>query len=218
MLAGVENDVKFADGLQSYYFYKLGSDTERKHVSNVVQRQISARDAVASGGAYTTRDVVLRVSASEFDLFSPEVGGLVEHASKHELWYIVESMTAVHESRKRLVCRRSNANNLNTTVTLLETTYSKDSDFSPSPVWNALATGIPAAIEEVRSLNIVSQERRFVQIEYRIYLKTALNVLAGMQVKTSDNETYHVIGVSGKGVLGGLVVCDVVRPAGPTAA
>lgn len=218
MELGVDNDLDFATQLEEYYFYQLGSSTVRKRVPNVHERQVSARDAVASGGAYTTRDVTLRVPVSAFDLFSPEVGGLCEHVHRGELYYVIQTLTAVNRTRWKLICRRSavSSQGLTSRVTIQQAKYERDDDQSPSIIWRNLAANVPAAIEEIKSVNVVTNDRRFVRIEYRLYVETDLDLQANMRI-TSEGQTYNVVSVSGKGVLGNLVVCDAVRPSGPQA-
>lgn len=215
-LPNVHDDLKYAVGLEEYQFYKLGSNYERVRSRNVHVRQISAREAAASGGAYTTLDAMMRIPASEFVRFEPEVGGLVESIGRSEVWYIIQVMPAVKRTRWLLVLRGSvSVNSLTEKLMIEAPDGALDEDMSPTNGWKVIEAGVPSFVQETGMTMATGQERRRIRVDFKVYLKSQKKVMPGMRLLRENGDYLHVVGVSGQGVLGSLLVVDAVRPAGP---
>lgn len=215
-LPNIHDDLKNAVGLEEYQFYKLGSSYERVRSRNVHVRQISAREAAASGGAYTSLDTVMRVPVSEFGRFGPEVGGLVESIDRSEVWYIINTVEAVKRTRWMLFLRGSvGLNSLTERLMIEAPDGALDEDMSPTNGWKVIEASVPAFVQETGMTMATGPDRRRIKVDFKVYLKSTKKVLPGMRLLRENGDYLHVVGVSGQGVLGSLLVVDAVRPAGP---
>ncbi len=214
MLANINDDLKYADGLEDIRFHFAGL-SEVRQVPSALQRAVSVREAVASGGAYTTEDVQYLMLASAFDATPPGVGGLIERLDRSEAWSVFGLDRIVHRTKYRAWCKRAvTLADLTDMLRIQSPSYGRDSDLVATLTWSDIAGGpLRGLIQEIDQSLTVEQDRRLVVVTHRIYCAAPRTVQAGHRVLDSDSMAYNILRVTGRDVLGSLVVfdCELAR-------
>jgi head-tail adaptor len=218
MRADIQDDLKYADNLESGIFWFAGSGRSRQ-LPTLLRSTISVREAAASGGAYTTRDSKISMLRSEFDEDAlPEVGGLIE--IEDQVWTVFAIDRAAHRGRYTAYCRLEMVRgDLASTCAIQRPQYTKDDDLVPVASWQDVFKPVACKIQEVGSELVVESQRKRARITHRVYAAVTegavqagwriLDIGGGAYDYQKTGIFYNILRIAGRGVLGTLEVFDV---------
>lgn len=204
----IGDDLRYADGIESVLFW-FASTAESRRLATVLRSPVSVREAAASGGVYTTQDTRFAMLRSEFlEGALPEVGGLIEVES--EIWAVYGLDVIVHAAQYRAWCKRELIRGqLPATLRIQKPAYARDADLVLKPNWTDVISGAAGRVQEVLQELVVEHERRRTKVTHRVYAEVEEGVVqAGWRI-LCDGNTYNILRISGRGVLGTLEVFDV---------
>lgn len=179
-----------------------------------LRRQLSVREAAASGGAYTSRDVQFSIRRSKVCKTPPGVGSLIT-SRDGELFTVYGVDTASLKSRYRCWCREPiMQSSLDQLLSVESPTYSLDEYDAPYTTWVTVHTNVPGKIYVVDTENEVAREDRQFKPKVMIYLVGVNNIEPNWRIKDEAGNYYNVSKVTTP-PLGGLVALEATSARTP---
>lgn len=207
MTPDLANDLLYTDGLEEVRVYFAGTDRSRV-IPHALRAAVSVREAAASGGAYTTQDTKFSLMLSEFDSDPLEVGGIIEACDKTELWSVYGVDKARYAGQVRAWCKRGVVlGSLTDNLRIQAPRFTKSDDLVEKVAWTDVLT-LQGKIQEVSSELVVEEQRRRVKVTHRIFVPARDTLHGGQRVLDANGSVYHILRVTGKDMLGDLVVLD----------
>lgn len=218
MREDIEDDLDDVDGIEDVFLTYVGTNVEVE--VKALRHQISAREAAASGGAYTVADTMFNVKAKALDA-PPGIGSLISTDDRAETWTVFGVDRAAARTRYRILCKRAPALSTDAPdteyVTLEKVTYIKDADGAKYPTWSTLASQVLARVSEIEAVSVVDSERKRLKVSHQVFVDAdyATTVTAGQRIRRGSGELLLVRRVTGKSTLGGQVVLECERQRRP---
>ena len=162
-------------------------------IAHTLRREVTQREAEASGGKYTRSDLVWHLPAGELSVF-PRLGDQLIDADDAK-WTILEIQLACGGARLRCLARNlAVAAGLSDEITIQVATWSKTASGAASATWNDSLTGLAARIQPQTGEVTVTHDRREMRITHRIIVAEAVDVNDNHRVLDADGNVYHVVG------------------------
>lgn len=181
-----------------------------------LRRQISVREAAASGGAYTAGDVAFSIRRSKVCKTPPGVGSLITTADA-ELFTILGVDLASLKSRFRCHCRQPiMQTNLDQLLDIQEPQYLLDTMDAPYTEWVTLHQKVRGKVYTVSEANQVARDTRDIDPKVMIYLVDVSDVRPNFRIKDEAGVYYNVSKVTTP-PLGGLVAIEATTYRTPLA-
>lgn len=169
-----------------------------------LRRQVSVREAAASGGAYTARDVNFSVPRKSVCKTPPGVGSLLV-TQDQEYFTIVGVDVASFKSRYRCYCRAPVlASELSELLTIEEPTYLRDRTNAPYESWTPAYANVLGKVYESESQDVIVNEDRQKVPHVMIYLKGQYDIQPNFRIRDSKGNLYLIHRVT-TARLGGLM-------------
>ena len=178
-------------------------------IANALRHQVTERDAIASGGVYTTQDVAWNLPAIQA-ANAPKPGDTITD-SDAVVWTILQVDRATLKTRWRCTSRDLIlANDLRHTVEIWAPQYSDNQAGGRVPVYIPQQTGLAARVQELAADRIEERGKRGTRRQYEIYLAFTVAVTTDHQVR-HDGTIYEIIGYREPDQIGSLMVLSCER-------
>ena len=160
---------------------------------HVLRRELTEREAEASGGKYARSDLVWHLPAGELMVF-PRLGDQLVTADDAR-WTILEIQLACGGARLR--CHTRNlavAAGVSEEITIQLATWSKTASGAASATWSDWLTGLPARIQPQIGRVESAHDRRELRVTHRIIVADPVAVNENHRVLDAAGNIYHVVG------------------------
>ena len=182
--------VNTVDGLEAVTI-KYPGTAGTTSVTHAKRRQVSTREAAASGGRYTTSDVSWHLPQTEATT-RPKLGSKIVD-SDSVYWTVLSVDDATRSTRWRCVSRAlAIVAGLDTYVTVQRARYSKGQSGAAQPTWKEFAAGVKARIQPEGGDATVLAGAKIFDRRFRITLETEVAVDQACRIIGSDGAIYNV--------------------------
>jgi head-tail adaptor len=165
------DDLSACDGLQSVTLRQPG-ETDGVGVSSALVRSLTREEREASGGRYQASDCVWRLPAAGLPV-APQLGATIADTAG-ESWTVLEVQAAALGAQWRCLARNlALLGGLDERITLQRAAWDKDADGAPVAVWSDCRVGLRARVQPVTTKPELDQDRRRVQVRYRVFVAEA---------------------------------------------
>lgn len=208
-----------ADGLEAITLKRRGSSND-VDVTSALQRAITTKEAAASDGKYSTRDV--RWHLPELEVTTrPRLGDVILDVNS-DRWTILDVQKATLEVRWRCICRNVAVYyGLDDYVDVLRATISKGTAGAASASWQTSVTGVRASIQlkpaamgtDTIATPVVENQAHKTRKEYEIRLERDLNLTRNYMLRDARGTLYEVLAYRAQAEIGQFqaVVAEVQR-------
>jgi hypothetical protein len=218
-------DLELFDGLRRVVYHQLRTDGRVNEcwIRHALRHQVGLREAAASGGRYTTQDVIFNVPESELS-WSPGPGDKIreeEPSGQRRTWTILSVELASLRSRYRLTCRDLVlVNRLTDAITIWAPINVQDAAGSrvqdviqggPLPGYSPVQEGVPALIQEVGGEGLNRHGRRVSRRRYKIHCGERVHVSPQDRIVDRNGTTYEFVSDEGMDMLDFLQVINAER-------
>ncbi len=162
-------------------------------VTGALRRQVSQREAAASQGRYTRRDVRWSLPQSEVAA-SPELGAVITDG-QGETWTVLEVDDQSGGDRWRCWSRSLTiASNLTDRVDIQQAAWTQDEHGAWRAAWSDFKTGLAARIQPLEDRIEVTQGRRRIQATHIVYLETDVALTESHRIRhPTSGQSYQVV-------------------------
>lgn len=210
----LDDDFEVFDNHETVYLTRPGK-TEAIKVC-ALRRQLSVREAAASEGAYTARDVQFSIRRSSVCKSPPGVGGVLT-SQENEVFTIIGVDKATLKSRFRVWCREPIIDgDLDDDLTFEKPLTLLDGLDAPYTEWTAVYSNVPGKIHIEDTKNSVSFGARQDTPSAMIYAKNVAEVKPNWRVKGRDGVYYNISKVTTP-PLAGIAVMEATSARTPLA-
>ena len=184
--------VDVVDGLEAVTLKYPGASSTTA-VSHAKRRQVSIREALASGGRYTTSDVAWHLPQSEATT-QPKLGSKIVDSSS-VYWTVIVVDKATRGTRWRCMTRAlAIVAGLDTTVRIQRATYTKGRAGAAKATWIEFAV-VKAKVQPEGGSATVQNAGRIFDRKFNIIIETDPGVDQHCRVIGADGATYKVLGL-----------------------
>lgn len=188
-----------ADGLEAVTLKRRGSSDD-VDVANALQRAITTKEAAASNGQYTTRDVRWHLPVLEVTT-RPRLGDVILDAN-NDRWTILDVQKATLEVRWRCICRNVAVYySLDDYVDVLRATISKGAAGAATASWQTEVTGVrasihlkPAVATDATATPVVENQAHKTRKLFEVRLERDLNLTRNYLLRDARGTLYEVLG------------------------
>lgn len=207
-------DYAYLDGLEAVTLIKPGS-TASTSVASALRRAVSVREAAASGGRYTTSDLVWHLPQSLVTT-QPALGDKVRDAASVD-YTILEVHKETLGTRWKCITRDlAVAHRLDTLVTIERGDTVKGVGGAAEPVWDVWLAGVRARIQPIEGRTEVENQQRIDRATHTVFVDAAdFRPDHRSRVKDESGAVYAVIGYRQPAAIGRLLELDVVAAPWP---
>jgi chitodextrinase len=203
-------DCAVADGLEAVTFHRRGETPGAPGVviPSALRRVVSVKEAVQSGGHYTTSDVVWHLPVAEL-IEVPRLGDVIaESAGQH--WTVLEVQLVALRTRWRCAARSlAVVYGLDDTITVLRADYSKGSGGAAQAAWLTWRTGVRARIQAAAVTMGSAHLARRAAKQFQVFVAEELPLDDRYRIVGPDGTTYRILGTSGAERIGELQTIQV---------
>jgi hypothetical protein len=170
-----------ADGLEAVTLTSISGGTSA--VTGALRLRISEREAAASDGRYTRRDMRWHLPAAQVTS-APQVGATVTDGSGR-VWTILQVDHDTRSSRWRCWCRLLRLSTLlNDRVHIQQASWTKDDHGAVSPTWSDWKIDLPARVQPIEAEMKIEHDQRLHRVTHLVYLNESLEL-------THNHRLYH---------------------------
>lgn len=207
----LDDDFEVFDNQESVKLTLAGTSTTV--VTCALRRQLSVREAAASGGAYTVRDVNFHIPRSGVCKSPPGVGSLLETESS-EIFTILQVDKATLKSRFKCTCREPILqSDLDEDLVIESVTYLRDRMNSPYEQWNS-RQNIKGKVYVNANMDEIKLETRRDMKDVSIYLAGSPEIESNWRIR-KGTETFLIKQITRPrlGMLTALIATPQYTPA-----
>lgn len=205
------------DGLEAVTLKRRGTSTTDA-VASALQRAVMLKEAAASNGKVTTRDVVWHLPIEELAT-APRMGDVILDGNS-ERWTVLEVSEQTLSGRWRCVSRNLRVvYGLNDTVVIEQATYSKGDGGAGEKTWHVWKTGVRARIQPGGDARFESQAteagvdagaQRTMQ-RFLILMEDDYVLNHSHRIKDREGNVYRILNTTGREDIGQPMTVEVEK-------